>query len=123
MNTYTQTQIDALIAAKVDLNEFFGANAPAKTAPTPARKATTKPVTRKASTARKAPAKRTAQPKADLGKKGWNKALTALARSQGAHTSGVSTYRVVQDAWAQAQELREAGKTPAQALKAILKAA
>lgn len=34
-NTYTQKQIDALIAAKIDLNEFFGATvrtAPAKPA-------------------------------------------------------------------------------------------
>lgn len=76
-----------------------------------------KTVTRKPK-ARKAAPKRTAQPKADLGRKGWNKALSGLARSKGS-TGGVSVYSQVIAQWDRAQALRDAGKTPAQALKAL----
>jgi hypothetical protein len=59
--------------------------------------------------------KRTAQPKADLGRKGWNRSVCALARSMGqGHTQSI--YREVMDAWATVQECREAGMTPAEAI-------
>lgn len=106
----TNARIDTLEAKLDQILAYVEPKAPAKTRKTTARKPARKP----------AAPKRTAQPKADLGRKGWNRALTALARSKGALTEGTSVYAYVLEYWTEVQSLREQGKTPAEALEFIL---
>lgn len=107
MNAHEIAEITAVVISVLDERE--------KAAQAPAKKAPAKRRTRKAAPKKAAP-KRTEQPKADLGRKGWNRALTASARAAGKCDCGASVYAAVLANWDAAQAMRDAGLSPAQAL-------
>ena len=57
-----------------------------------------------------------AQAKADLGRKAWNRTVTAKARLMGRHADGRSVYAHVTDAWVDVQAMRAQGMTPDEVL-------
>jgi hypothetical protein len=59
--------------------------------------------------------------KGGLTRSEWNNALSHKARAAGKHSSGLSVYRVVMNAWPQVQALRTQGKSVDQVLAAFTK--
>lgn len=96
------TKVDRILA-------LLEANAPAKApAKKPARKAPAKKAAPK-------PATKGAQTRETLSRKDWNRTLTAKARF-----AGGDTYKRVLGAWEAAQQAREAGMTPDEALATLV---
>lgn len=116
-----ESQVSAMADTLSRIEVLLTAQAPAKvTTPAPARKKASTPrkaVAKKApaKVAKTAPAPKSAQTRETLSRKDWNRTLTTKARF-----AGGDAYKRVTAAWDLATQYRNAGATPEEAMTAIL---
>lgn len=126
-----ETRLDTLegtVTAGFDrLAGMIGSLTPEAPAKVTARKAPAKKrASRKPAAKKAAPRKgsviKSAQTKAQLGRKGWNDTFSALVRTSGLRfgPEQVSLYRASMDRWTLVSAERDAGRTPAEVVDLVI---